>query len=311
MQSRTPAAGAVIGSARSLNRITGLHARRALELETDRDEVVRWPRTRVLEVQLSLVTLADLVHLLVELVLLGAGDQESGVHDHLVADHLVRPRGDRRTLKLVVDLANVRVGLIREGLLDEPAKLHPREVRRRLLIRFDLGFETPELLVLLFDLPEDRLAVPVHFQAELELVLHLLENVAERVVRVLEELRGVLFGLEQRPEAHRHRREAVVDHDDLVHVLVGERVLTCRVVALERGAAYACREVAVVHSEDVIAAAADADLAEASRLAALDDAVHVDATRTLRLDGRRRRYRRLHQTSDAGTPSWRNSRVSS
>src|SRR5207302_7549327 len=98
---------------------------------------------------------------------------------------------------------------------------------------------------------------------------------------------------------------------DLVHMLVGERVLARRVVDLERRAAHDRREVAVMHREHIIATAADADLAEVARLAALDDAVHVDAARALRIAGRRRRDRRLHQTSEAGTPSCRKSRVSS
>src|SRR5881296_2892846 len=150
-----PAAGAVIGSARSLNRIIDLHAGRALELETDRHEVVGRPRARVLEAELALVALADLVDLLIELILLVAHDEERRVHDHLVPDYLVRSRGDRRSLELLVDFAHVRVGFVRERLLDEPTELHAREVRRRLLIRLDLSLETAELLVLLLDLAED------------------------------------------------------------------------------------------------------------------------------------------------------------
>jgi len=59
--------------------------------------------------------------------------------------------------------------------------------------RLDLRLETPQLLVLLFELGQDGIAVPVHLETELELVLHFLEDVAEHVVRVLEELDRVFF----------------------------------------------------------------------------------------------------------------------
>src|SRR5213593_3588915 len=150
-----PAAGAVIGSARSLKRIIDLHAGRPLELETDRHEVVGRPGAGVFEAELPLRALADLVDFLIELILLVARDEKRGVHDHFVPDHLVRARSDRRSLELLVYLAHVRVGLVRERLLNEPTELHAREVRRRLLIRFDLGLEATELLVLLLDLAKD------------------------------------------------------------------------------------------------------------------------------------------------------------
>src|SRR5438128_1446924 len=215
----------------------GLDPRGALELQSDRDEVVRRPRPRLAERQLALVLLADVVDLRVEALAMVAPDEERRVHDHLVADDLVRARGDRRFAQLVIDLADVGVRLVREGLLDQPAELHPREVRRRLLVRLDLGLEPAQLLALLLDLLEHLLAVPVDLEADLELVLHLQEDVAKRVVRVLQELDRVALGLEERPEAHRHRREAVVDHDDLVHVLVRERVLARGVVDREGSAA--------------------------------------------------------------------------
>src|SRR3990167_10474034 len=99
-----PAAGRVIGRPSSFRSMSGaprkdvrrapLHAGRALERETDRDEVVRRPRTGVLEGELALVPLADLLDLTVEGLGLLARDEERRVHDHLVADHLVGPRRD-------------------------------------------------------------------------------------------------------------------------------------------------------------------------------------------------------------------------
>src|SRR5438876_517107 len=240
----------------------GLDPRGALELQSNRDEVVRRPRPRFAERQLALVLLADVVDLRVEGLAVVAPDEERRVHDHLVADDLVRPRGDRRLAELVVDLADVGVRLVREGLLDQPAELHAREVRRRLLVRLDLGLEPPQLLVLLLDLLEHLLAVPVDLETDLELVLHLQEDVAQRVVRVLQELDRVALGLEERPEAHRHGREAVVDHDHLVHVLVCERVLARAVIDLEGSAAHDGREVAVMDRAHFAGAAAGRDRGE-------------------------------------------------
>src|SRR5438045_9096472 len=65
----------------------------AFELEADVDEVVGRPRACVLEGELALVLGCDLFDLGVELLLAVALDEEGRVHDHLVADGLVRARG--------------------------------------------------------------------------------------------------------------------------------------------------------------------------------------------------------------------------
>ena len=62
---------------------------RPLQLEADVDEVVRRPGPRVLEGQL-VVARADVLDARVEGLLGVARDQEGGVHDHPVADRLVR-----------------------------------------------------------------------------------------------------------------------------------------------------------------------------------------------------------------------------
>src|SRR2546430_6938298 len=103
-----PAAGSAYGSVRSLPRPnTALDRGRALELQTDGHEVVRRPGAGVLERELPLELHADVVDLRVELLGLVASHEERGVHDHLVADDLVRPRGDRGVAEGVVDLAHV------------------------------------------------------------------------------------------------------------------------------------------------------------------------------------------------------------
>src|SRR6266568_4804766 len=121
-----PAAGNEYGSVRSLPRPnTASGRRRALELQADGHEVVRRPRAGVLERELALELLADVVDLRVEVVGLVPAHEERRVHDHLVADDLVRPRRDRRVSQVVVDLPDVGVRLVGERLLDEPAELHP------------------------------------------------------------------------------------------------------------------------------------------------------------------------------------------
>src|SRR5205814_5465016 len=88
---------------------------------------------------------------------------------------------------------------------------------------------------------------------------------------------GVGLRLEQRAEAHRDRREAVLVHHDLLDVLVGEGVLPCRVVDDQGRPAHHGRQVAVMDGEDLVAPAADPDPTEGPGLARFDDAVHVDA----------------------------------
>src|SRR5215213_2671170 len=61
----------------------------ALKLETNVNEIVRGPRTCVLERQLAFVLGSDLFHLLIKLRLSITLDKKSGVHDHAVADRFV------------------------------------------------------------------------------------------------------------------------------------------------------------------------------------------------------------------------------
>ena len=72
----------------------------------------------------------------------------------------------------------------------------------------------------------DLIAVPQHLQAELELVLHLVEHVAERVVGRPQQLDDVVARLEHRAE--RHRDDGVLAHHRLVDALVREHVLARR-----------------------------------------------------------------------------------
>src|ERR1051325_10713791 len=72
----------------------------ALELETNVNEIVRRPRTRVLERQLPFVLRSDLFHFLVKLRFTIAFDQKRRVHDHAVADRFIRTRRNRGVAQL-------------------------------------------------------------------------------------------------------------------------------------------------------------------------------------------------------------------
>src|SRR5919204_3936361 len=213
-------------SSRSLATLDS-HHRRPLQLQPDGHEVVRRPRAGVAERELALVARGDFLHFGVEDRGRVALDQERGVHDHPLANWLVGPRGDRRVAQILVDLAHVGVGFVGQRLLDHAPELHAREVRRGLLVLDDLLFEPADVLIIPLHLGQHLVAVPIHLETEFELVLHLLQHVAQGVVGVLEELNDVLLGLEERAEAHRHGREAALD-DRLVDVRVGQHVLARR-----------------------------------------------------------------------------------
>ena len=123
------------------------------------------------------------------------------------------------------------------------------------------------------DFADRLIAIPQHLQAELELVLHLVQHVAERLGRRAQQLDDVLARLENRAE--RHRDDGVLAHHGLVHALVREDVLARRVEHFERRVGDDRREVLVVHGVDVRRIGADADRSEAERVARLDDAVDV------------------------------------
>src|ERR1700730_11142826 len=104
----TPAIGKLSGAPRSLNstqRPTFLDDGGAFELQPNGHEVVRRPRPRIAERQLALVALGDLLHFLVERCGPIALDQKRRVHDHLVADGLVRPRSDGRLAQVLINVA--------------------------------------------------------------------------------------------------------------------------------------------------------------------------------------------------------------
>ncbi len=150
--------------------------------------------------------------------------------------------------------------------------LHPREVGRPLLPG-DLVLQSADVLVLALDLANRLIAIPQHLEPELELVLHLVEHVAERLGRRSQELDDVFARLED--GAERHRDDGVLPHDGFVDALVREDVFPRRVEHLERRVGDNGRQVLVVHRVDIRRIRADANGAEAQWVARLDDAVHV------------------------------------
>src|SRR4051812_21959567 len=137
----------------------------ALQFQPDVDEVVRRPRSGVLERE-PLVLLPDLLDPRVERLLHLASDQERGVHNHAVANRLVRARGDRDAAQGVEDFGDVALGPRLQRGVDQAAVLHPREIGGSLLRR-DFVLQPPDVLVLLLDLAHDQVAIPEHLEAEL------------------------------------------------------------------------------------------------------------------------------------------------
>src|SRR5947209_1148946 len=86
----------------------------ALKLQTYVNEVIRRPGACVLERELAFVLCSNLFHLLVKLRLALALNQKRRVHNHPVAYGLVRARSDGSVSQDRIDLAYVRVGLVRE-----------------------------------------------------------------------------------------------------------------------------------------------------------------------------------------------------
>ena len=184
-----------------------------------------------------------------------AGDEERGVHDHPVADRLVRARRDRHVAQRLEDLADVALRPRLQRGVDEAAVLHAREVGRPLL-RGDLSLQAADVLVLFLDLADDLVAIPQHLQAELELVLHLVQDVGERVVGRPQQLHDVVVGLEHRAE--RHRDDGVLLHHRLVDALVREHVVARRVLHHHRRVRDDRGDVAVVDRVDFGRVRADA-----------------------------------------------------
>ena len=87
----------------------------------------------------------------------------------------------------IEDLGDVALGSRLQRRVDQPAVLHAREVGRPLLAR-DLLLQAADVLVLALDLADRLIAVPQDLQAELELVLHLVQHVAERFGRRAQQL---------------------------------------------------------------------------------------------------------------------------
>src|SRR2546430_12646532 len=92
-------------------------------------KIVRRPWTGVFELQALSVFFRDLVDHGVELRFAIALDQESGIHNHLVADRLVIARGHAHITECLINLSYILGGPFAQGFVNHPAELHAREVR--------------------------------------------------------------------------------------------------------------------------------------------------------------------------------------
>src|SRR5262245_26339253 len=99
----------------------------SFQLEADVDEVIGRPGTRKLERQ-PLVTLPDILDPCVERLLETARDEERRIHDHPIANRLVRSRRHRHVSQRFEDLGHVAFRLRLKRGVNQPAVLHPREV---------------------------------------------------------------------------------------------------------------------------------------------------------------------------------------
>src|SRR5438876_1641633 len=271
-----------------------------LQLQPDVDEVVGRPRSGIAERQMRVLG-ADRLDLGIEGDLAITRDEEGRVHDHLVADGLVRARSDGHVAQRLEDLADVALGACLQRALHQASVLDAREVRGTAL-RGDLALQMADVVVLPLDLLDDLVALPEHLEAELDLVLHLEEHVDERAVGATQQLDDVVARLEH--GAERHRNDRVVAHDRFVHALVGQHVLAGGVEDLDRRVRDDGRDVLVMHGRDLGGNGAEADGAEAQRIFRPDDAVHVlaAALHGLRAGLRHGRHRpRRHLADDPGS----------
>src|SRR5688572_23988825 len=94
----------------------------ALQLETNVDEIVRGPWTRVPKRQFVFVFRSNLFNLLIEFRLSIAFDEKGGVHYHSIADGFIRTRCDRGVAQLRIHLANVRISLIGQSSFNQSAQ---------------------------------------------------------------------------------------------------------------------------------------------------------------------------------------------
>src|SRR6185295_1709542 len=209
------------------------YALAAFELEPYVHEVIRRPGSAVFEGKLSFILGGDLFDLEVELGLPIAFDEKCRVHNHLVAYGLIGARGDSRILQDGVDLSNVRVGLLRESRLYQPAQLHSRKIGRTGSPHGDLILQLANLFVLLFDFGYDEVAVPVDLQSELYFALHLGEHVAQGIVGSANQLDDILFGAKKSSEGP--WQDSEIAHNRFVDLFMRENIVASRIVNNERG----------------------------------------------------------------------------
>src|SRR4051812_10807172 len=186
------------------------------ELQPDVHEVVGRPRAGKLEREL-VVTLTDVADARVERLFGASCDQECGIHDHPVANRLIRARRHGDVSQRFEDLAHVALRPRLQRGIDQAPVLHASEIGGSCLRR-NLPFQAVDVFVFRLDLMNDQVAIPQNFQSELQLILHLVQHVGERVVRGPQELDDVVVGLEDRAE--RHRNDGVLLHDRLVDALM-------------------------------------------------------------------------------------------
>src|SRR5581483_11000243 len=136
--------------------------------------------------------------------------------------------------------------------------------------------KSPNFFILLFQLFNDLIAVPVHLETEFQLSCHLMEHVFERRVNALKHLTDIVVGAEHRAKAHGD--DGVVLHHRLDDVLVSQGILARGIEDRDRSLAYDGGNVEIIDGVDQLTSSADADFAEIHMFFGLNDAVNIPAT---------------------------------
>src|SRR5262249_46150147 len=172
-----------------------------------------------------------------------------------------------------INFAHVGDRALAQRLIDHAAQLHASEIGGLQMLADNFLVKLPDLLVLVLDVFNDLVSVPVHFQAELELARHLVQNIFERGVNALEHFADIVIGAKHGAKAHGN--DGVIPHHGFDHVLMGQRIFARGIEDVDGGIADHGGNVLVIDGINQFSGAANAAFAERDSLFGLHDAVYV------------------------------------
>jgi hypothetical protein len=263
-----------------------LTGRSSLQFQPDIHKVIWRPRPGVLEVQAVTEFLGNRVYRCIELWLLIFLDEEGGIHDHFVADDLVVPRSHTHRAQSIVDFADDFRCALSQCFVDHAPELHAREVGGLQVLAGELVLKAVDLFILALQFFDNAITIPRNLESEFEFVGHLLEYVLERRINALEDFADVVVSAEHCTEAHRN--DGVVLHHGFDYVLMRERILARGIEDEDGRLTHDGGNVNVMDRVNVLAGAADANLAEALGLTRFDYAIYIPSFLLLLLQARAR-----------------------